>query len=785
MRNLNLLMATIILIVPFSGCIGEFTSLSENNELINPKIEKTSDGTNSNFSSLEFSPQIVGECDSDLPHPLGENQASALPEGRVQIEPSVIFLDETFTLTYRSTNGEGPWGAQTPQIPSWLDFLVDNESGNHELYDNGTNGDAVSGDGVFSRSCLHIPEFMLGPNQVAREWMGIVILNTSLRGLISYEQASNNVRTTDGGYFISMGDSYGERWTNGWEHVSPSLCTACWDAWNVSGHVFDWFAVQTRDQVGGAGYIRFHDPVGNIGINPQCEHFSHCYSPLDGREHPELRGILHQQGVVNFGVTHELAHGFLGLDAPDFPEPGEGAWNSGDGMHLDSDTTLSGDLAGPFWDPNRGWPYAVQIEDENGDRTEVKLIHDNGSFHIVPDDSDRMIWSEIFLYIAGFLPAENTTEVYYKLVNESIESCVEEEYALFCTGTNVTAERIIEFNTQDFIDMFGHRIPPHSGDETQINVGVLHISDRNHTEAEMIWFTETYKEWAYSTESEDWNYTVSDPWPVVTRGLSSINIDPSEMTIRPLTNTSLLSSEGNPQPITGCGYPISQYGNLTAPDSPYGNQTLFFSDDQMSGLCFLNELYEWQGVENPRDGPPLNSSYFTGYFERTPVENTWHVVNVFQDSDDLLWWENEAGALWELVWEQALIEPEPPVTGCTDHHANNYNPSAEVDDGSCTYPEPEPPVSGCTDTNATNYNPSAEVDDDSCTYTEPEPLFSTELPIRGCTNFNATNYNESAEVEDGSCTFQKIEDSSSLPGFSSLMAVYAFLIVVVIRRNET
>ena len=95
-----------------------------------------------------------------------------------------------------------------------------------------------------------------------------------------------------------------------------------------------------------------------------------------------------------------------------------------------------------------------------------------------------------------------------------------------------------------------------------------------------------------------------------------------------------------------------------------------------------------------------------------------------------------------------MIEPEPPVTGCTDHHATNYNPSAEVDDGSCTYPEPEPPVSGCTDT-------------------------------------NATNYNESAEVEDGSCTFQKIEDSSSLPGFSSLMAVYAFLIIVVIRRNET
>ena len=43
----------------------------------------------------------------------------------------------------------------------------------------------------------------------------------------------------------------------------------------------------------------------------------------------------------------------------------------------------------------------------------------------------------------------------------------------------------------------------------------------------MIWFTETYKEWAYSTESEGWNYTVSDPSGCY-KGLSSINIDPSE-----------------------------------------------------------------------------------------------------------------------------------------------------------------------------------------------------------------------------------------------------------------
>lgn len=67
-----------------------------------------------------------------------------------------------------------------------------------------------------------------------------------------------------------------------------------------------------------------------------------------------------------------------------------------------------------------------------------------------------------------------------------------------------------------------------------------------------------------------------------------------------------------------------------------------------------------------------------------------------------------------VTFEKEFTVSKECILGCTDPTAMNYNPNANVDDGSCEYCE-----WGCTDPLALNYDPLATCDDGSCQLIPP------------------------------------------------------------------
>ena len=480
---------------------------------------------NSNPGSVleKWEPSLISECttDSNISPVLPLAQNFMTQDGQRVMEPSIIFIDQTFTFLLKAAPDAPSLSVDLLRFGGYGVVGVDDVS---LVFDDGTHGDLVAGDGIYTRSCLYVLEESLAGNDFVHS-SNLWALSTALRGTETADYIAQGVRVNDAGFFIELGDEYSNRLTTRWRLQHPEYCQACLKAWQLAGDVFDFFAMSTRDPVGGAGYVRVHDNILGTGFNPPCEPRSYCYSIIDGQEHQKLTGIIWMGWPGIGGLNHELGHGFLGVETRNFPADGARAWNAGDLFHLDSDITVTGELAGPFWDPVRGWPHAVQLENEAGERFETYLTEDvDGIFRLKALDDNNRIWDDILLYMMGLLPPEDVTKTYYKLFNPRLSDCITEELNTVCTNDLVTAEELIPFTVTDFIAQFGTRSVPPYLDPKRIQMGVLNISDRPHTEAEIVWLTKTYREFVTSSEAVG-QFIDGTPWSWATKGLSTIEIN--------------------------------------------------------------------------------------------------------------------------------------------------------------------------------------------------------------------------------------------------------------------
>ncbi|WP_144391760.1 hypothetical protein [Pleionea sediminis] len=479
--------------------------------------------------TTKWTPSKVSDCsvDQNVSPSLYYMDEVFSDNGQRLTEPSIIYADETFTFVYYDKS------ESSSRISHWVPvdnrIRAVNSQDNSTLYDDGTHGDLVAGDKIFTRSCLYFPEELLEDSDVLK-LHGLYVLSPEHRNSETVTEVTDNVRVTEGGFFITIGKPYLLRIKDSWLLHAPNTCVVCKEAWQVAGDVFDFFTIVTRDHVGGAGYVRVHDNINGTGFNPPCDNRSHCYPMIDGKEHQEFSGLVWQPNPSYDGLNHEFAHGLLGIETENFPGEGGLAWNEGDGMHLDSSSTLTGDLMGPLWDPARGWPHSVLLEDELGNRSEVYIKQkENGDFYLQPEDPERFIWSDILLYMMGIVPAEEVTETYYKFPNPILNNCISTSSNLICRDDTVVADELIEYGVEDLIARYG----PWSNeiaefDPRLIRVGVLNISDRPHTDAEIAWLSKSMKNFSQANDLDSpWGPKI--PWTWSTKGLSKLYINAQEM----------------------------------------------------------------------------------------------------------------------------------------------------------------------------------------------------------------------------------------------------------------
>ena len=157
-----------------------------------------------------------------------------------------------------------------------------------------------------------------------------------------------------------------------------------------------------------------------------------------------------------------------------------------------------------------------------------------------------------------------------------------------------------------------------------------------------------------------------------------------------------------------------------------------------------------------------------------------------------------------LVSSSFNVSPPVDVEGCTDVNSCTFNPEATIDDGSCLYLDaigvcggdcteasPDSPtvcagdeVYGCINLDACNFDPNANVSDGSCVGTpdgfcDCDGLVADtdndgvcdEDEVFGCTDGMACNYDAAATEEDGSCEFCSCAESAYTLSVDSFPAV--------------
>jgi len=470
-----------------------------------------------------------------------------LPEFKVAVYPNVIFEGETFKIITKQ-----------------------NSFPHCELYDNGTHGDDIAGDGLFSRSGVSTDDLVdfnsrqIFSNKVTKFQFSnaeLLVINSELRGTVQYEDFGDGLIGTKYALFYALGDEYNYVYQKrNWELHNPNNSIAGMRVLIEFGDVFDHLVFVPDVPFSGASYVRIRDDVQGIMTygDPICGtgmwtdnwkkpndykyenvDFGCPYKFLGGNDYPRLKGNIWNGSSGMNELNHEFGH-WMGIGPSKADFPGKGlSWNSQDRMHINSTSTVSNVMTGPLWDPKKGWPNSVRVKDENGIWKEVQIESNNdGTFTMVPRNPMKNEgYDDILLYMLGFKSPEEANKRYYLFDEKDInlDDCFYQDDSkgeplnatagsagLYCYDNIIDQSEyghIVEFGVQEMIDIFGPRVPSYEDAPKHLNVGVIILTQDIASEATRAWYHLLYGWWANENE---WHDELGGTWSFVTRGLATI-----------------------------------------------------------------------------------------------------------------------------------------------------------------------------------------------------------------------------------------------------------------------
>ena len=289
------------------------------------------------------------------------------------------------------------------------------------LYDDGSHGDDVAGDGLYSNGCLAICEGKLAELGVTEEGVrygsssgGLGILSASLRGAIPRVALAadqlpvgvdaavgtshavlltastggaeeKNCRTCNDCDGCKLMPTYPK--VGAWDHQWPSRCKGCKVAWDLApGHTYELFTHFSAQFGGyfdgsGANFVRVHDATAGLGLD--VGHKNGGFGNLDvsddgiANQHHEVQGI--SWGGDPQAFVHETGH-WAGISLGNAPlgccGGGCSQQDVDDGVkylqedcaHLSGRCTVRSPQQGPMWDWAEWYPTSIPCDPDAGGR---------------------------------------------------------------------------------------------------------------------------------------------------------------------------------------------------------------------------------------------------------------------------------------------------------------------------------------------------------------------------------------------------------------------------------